>query len=442
MSSNARDERDSVPLPLATLLVDKRPEHALTPELYDPVVKRVAHVEAVIQTSVAARALRRIGLGQATVSCLACSTIAASVYRYRLQWRAMLALLGVGEAVLTSLNLLADLDSRDELALASVKDDKEADDSDHRLASDVRHLACFWIVYGSLAVLESVRSIATGQTGNGVQRSSVTARLRPLARRMRVMVRKLVNKYPKFEFLAPARPSVKRPFPQPRPINVAAAVPTPAVAKWLSSEVKYRIFKLLLLWTMLRRDGLGASGIWDWIVGPFYAVHRRRQVQTDDAGQKRRRIARIVIDDVEDETVPEAVSPRPDMFDQDSVSTSTSPAYTRHSYTSSRDYSAHDTSFSSSTACASSFSHESPFAATASSSTTASVHASPAFPTPNVPFRLTSTSHPIRATMASAPVSGVELGSPTPSRTAVKGYELGASIDSDKSWIGAKEWAS
>ncbi|KAK4053161.1 hypothetical protein OIV83_001896 [Microbotryomycetes sp. JL201] len=440
MASDRARSHASVPLPLATLLLDARPEHALTSELYDPVVKRVAHVEAAVQTSAAAKALRRIGLRHATVTCLACSAMAAGVYRCKLQWRAMLAVLGVGEAAAASLHLLADLDDRrDNHASARLSEQEHGKDMDDQLVQDTRHLACFWLVYASLAVLESVRSTAT-EPGNGVQRSVITSRLKPAMRYLRVMVRKLANKYTRLEFLAPSRSRVRRPFPQPRPLAATPAVAYPAVARWLSSELKYRLLKLLFLWAMLRRDGFGASAIWDWLIGPFFAVHRRRQVALDDAGQKRRRVARLVIDDVEDGTVPEAVSPRPDMFDHDSVSTSTSPAYTRHSYSSDRDCSTNETSFSTSTA-APSFSLDSPFAGSGASN-----HGSPAFPTPNVPFRLTSTSHPIRATMASTglpePKLHVGADSPTPTSRSMKGFDLGASMDSDKSWIGAKEWAS
>ncbi|KAK4058611.1 hypothetical protein OIO90_000055 [Microbotryomycetes sp. JL221] len=443
-SANSRGDEQTVRLPLATLLAQARPHHPLVSKVYDPVVPRVANVEAVVHTSIVAQLMRRIGLKHRSISCLACSALVAGVYKYRQQWRAMMGLLGVAEAVCTTFNLLATLEAKEVRQTSHDEGADEQERAEHRIRQEIKHLASFWIVFATLSVLESVR--ATG-ISDIERRGVVSSRIRTTLRQLRIMVRRLANKYPHLEFIAPARRSVgsnvRRPFPQPRPLALKAVQPAPAIATWLSSEVKYRVFKLLFLWTMLRRDGLGASAIWEWVFGPLCTVNRTRQVRLDETtGQKRRRVARVVIGEEDDTHVPQAVSPRQDPARiEDSPSISTSPAYTRHSYNSSREYSTNDTSFSPSVSSSqtASYAGESPFVTSAGGNS--------AFPTPNVPFRLTSSSHPIRATvaqdMASIHASASTIGdSPTPSSRHTKGFDLGASIDNDKSWIGTREWAS
>ncbi|ORY79721.1 hypothetical protein BCR35DRAFT_304540 [Leucosporidium creatinivorum] len=399
------------PLPLATALLRVTPNHPLIHLITSPLLARIAIIEA---TALRLPLLRRLGFSSAAIDVLALLAVGGAAARWRAQWRTMLGVLGVGEAILRTLGMLDLLERNEEQ-----EDEEQERDRRAKEKQEMKHLLCFWLAYGLISLGQSLR--ATTPTSFVAPRP-ILQRLTPLLRRLRATLKPLATRYPSLPFLVPpSRPAPRRPksFPQPRPL-LAASLPRPPVpVAWLSSEVKYRLVKLFVLWTALRRDGWGASALWDWILGPIFSVKRSRKVE-NGLGKKKRRIKVVVEEELQTEEGSQ--SPRQDVFAESecSSSTTTSPTDSRH-----HSYSA-DHSFSSSA-------NNSPYHHSTSSS---------AFPTPNVPFRLTSSSHPIRGgSQADYPPSTQgRMESPTPNRNA--GYHvedlLGAlskgSVGADESW--------
>lgn len=374
-------------LPLSTVLLGYTPSHPLIHLLAGPILTRIAWLESL---AVRNPPLRRLGFNATAIDVVVLVGLVGAVARWRAQWRAMLGVLGAGEAVLRTVRLL---DERDEAEEGT----EEEQEQRRRHKEDTKHMLCFWLVYSAISISQSLR--ATTSATPLLMRQPLTQRLAPLLRRLRALLRPLTMRYPTLAFLAPsAQPAPRRPgaFPQPRPFLPLANLPRPPLpVAWLSSEVKYRLIKLLVLWTALRQDGWGASAIWDWVLGPILSVKRSRRVERG-AGKTRRRV-KVVL---EEELVEDggSQSPRQDVFagsECSSSSTTTSPTYGRG-----RHYEG-DTSLSSGTS-------ESPYTHSSSSSSTA-------FPTPNgIPFRLTSSSHPIRGGLQSEYTAPGRLESPTP----------------------------
>lgn len=399
-------------LPLSTLLTRSAPSHPLIQIIASPVLPRVALLEAIVLSH--AGILRRAGLSPRTIVSVAVLALGTAVARFRIQWRAMLGLLGLTEAIVRSLKILESFDAN--AGLAQVESEHN-----QRQQHEIKHLLSFWIVYGLIALLEALRAPPTSATSVLAPRPFL-ARLAPVTRTFRALLQRIATGYPGFAFLAPTRRPQRRPFPQPRPrISDVPALPAQSLAAaYLSSEVKYRIVKLLVLWTALRQDGWGASFLWDWVLGPIAAVARKRaeeQGPDEEMGigrpRRKKRVIRVIMTEEDEDGLitdkgDHEASPRQDVFaGEDSNSTATSPTYSRRSFASTREDTgedldgdeAGDASFASSSHHGSPFSH---------------VSSTNPFPTPNVQFRLASSAHPIRGSAADYHAGITRFDSPTP----------------------------
>lgn len=315
------EEPTSYALPLTTLL-SRAPSHPLIQLFTSPLIPRVAFIESRLLLSPPAALLRRLHLGSRSILFLATLGIGAAGARWREQWRVALGVAGIAEAVGRSLGLLAALEAGTELQDA---------------AEEVKRLLCFWLFFASLSLSESLVS------------SSPTP-LRPPAF-LRPFLRSLPLPRPRTRFPQPA------PFPLPRRASQTTRL--------------HPLLKLLLLWTSIRPD-IGASAIWDYLLGPLFAVHAERV--------KDQPRARVVLFPPPS-TIPQKEAARPYTLPE-------SP----------------DASYEEEDATADS---------TSPSPTPSPRHAN-GFPTPeHIPYSLTSMMHPIHARMAAAAaVGGVsELGS-------------------------------
>lgn len=410
--TNASETR----LPLSTLLLRSTPSHPLVQILASPILPRVALLESILLSH--ANLLRRIGLSSRGIVALAVLSLGGAIARWRDQWRTMLGILGLSEAMLRSWRVLERMDA----GVADQVDGAAMEQQQH----EVKHLLSFWIVYALIALGESLRASSTSSTA---PTRPVSSRLSPLTRQLRVGLHRLAGKYPSFGFLSPPRAPQRRPFPQPRP-RPGDLPPAPLLAvTYLSSEVKYRVVKLLVLWTALRQDGWGASFVWDWVLGPLCAVSRQRAAV--QGGGRKRRVVRVVsLDEEDDGDVQHAtsISPRQDVFasEDSTTSTPTSPAYSRRSYSSTHE--SGDSSFTSSTYSAPTPPHGSPYSHASSTN---------AFPTPDVRFRLASTAHPIRGSIADYHGGITRTDSPTPASRVGSSYAvepLGDSAGEGQGW--------
>lgn len=324
--------------------------------LAGPVHPRLAFLESRLLLSTPAAVLKRLGFSPPAISTLALALACALAARWRAQWRLLLAALGVAEATARSFALLDALD-RDK-------------DRDRKLKQETKHVVSFWLLYALVHTAETARAIdpsphATAPARYRVYLRTLLSHLRPLLLR----------------FL-PTRPPHPTAFPQPTPFLPSSALSGRSTANFLDpSTPTYAIVKLLLLWTALRRDGTGASALWDWLVSPVLAVRkargggrRKRVVVIEDYASATSTASEAEASDVEEEgdhvlSPPRAGQRRPTPPSAQQVSPSPSP---------------------------------SPSSSSSSSSetlpTTPLLPGSNAFPTPpHVAYRLTSLSHPIHA---------------------------------------------
>lgn len=314
------EESTSYALPLTTLL-SRAPTHPLVQLITSPLTPRVAFLESHLLLSPPASILRRLHLGSRSILFLAALGIGAVGTRWRQQWRVALGVAGVAEAVGQSLGLLA--------ALEAGKEVEEA-------AEQVKRLVSFWLFFASLSLSESLVA------------SSPSTPLRPPPF-LRPFLRSLPLPRTRTRFPQPA------PFPLPRPTRQTTRL--------------HPLLKLLLLWTALRPD-IGASAVWDYLLGPLFAVQADRG--------KGKPSARVVLfppppssparkDDVRPYTLPSSpnASYIDDEEDPDATADSTSP------------------------------------------SPTPSPRVAQGFPTPeHIPYTLTSMMHPIHARLAAAAAVG------------------------------------
>ena len=328
-------------LPLSTALLP-----LLSHPLVAPLLPRLSALESLLLCSAPSQLLLRLGLSPSLLSLLSFLSLSALLVRVRAQWRLMVALLGAGEAVGRSVSLLDRLD-RGSTSTSTTKRDLD----------ETKHLLCWWTLYAAVQLAASYRPS-----------SSPALHLPPAFLRL---VRSLRPR--------PTRSA----FPQPSPLP--ALLPPRTTAR-LSSQATEAL-KLGILWTALRTDGLGASTVWDWVLGPVLAVRRARR-----AGYPKRRVVVIDDDDVRVDDSP------PPAGQQDLFSPSSS------SSTSGDD--------------------RSPTPSPHSQSLSSTHLASPAPPTPaHISYRLTSSSHPIHGRAPRSAFAFETDDSPSPRRAGVYAVE-------------------
>ncbi|GAA6051550.1 hypothetical protein JCM3770_000411 [Rhodotorula araucariae] len=151
----------STALPLASFVAAHAPTHPLPRLLVDPVVPRVAAVEAALLTSRPATLLLRLGVAsERSIVALALVALAGTLARYRNQWRAVLWALGLGEALGRTVRLLQRADgappSRGDPKRAGAGQRDPEDDFD--AADETPHVLSFWLLFAALSLFDTLRS--------------------------------------------------------------------------------------------------------------------------------------------------------------------------------------------------------------------------------------------------------------------------------------------
>jgi len=160
----ATTSRESHPLPLASFVAQRAPTHPLPRLVTDPVLPRIAHLEAALLTSRPAALFLRLGIAsERSIVALALAALAAALARWRAQWRAVLWALGLGEALSRTVRLLQ------RQAAASDGEGKQhgqggSDDVDD--AEETQHVLSFWLFFAALSLLDTLRSTPSGPSSS------------------------------------------------------------------------------------------------------------------------------------------------------------------------------------------------------------------------------------------------------------------------------------
>lgn len=213
--------------------------------------------------------------------------------KYKDHWKSGLAALGVIEALTRSLNVLDGLELEASGGMNHEGNgNKSTREERERRQQEIKHLLCFWMLFASISLLESIRTLPAS-TNNNASTLTSWGTLRDAVEKLR---KGLWRNIPS---LVPPTPAARarRPFPQPSSFPLPLALPSipsllppkvvlvptplptlPSMVRSISTRksVKYALLKLLVLWIGLRKDGFGASAIWDWVLGPLFAVKRSR----------------------------------------------------------------------------------------------------------------------------------------------------------------------
>ncbi|GAA5941840.1 uncharacterized protein JCM15063_000794 [Sporobolomyces koalae] len=317
-------------LPLTSLVTRGIPSHPLPHLVLDPVLDRLAKLEASTLASKPARWLRQLGASDQTVVGLVAVALVTGLARSRRQWRAFVVLLGVGEAVGRTLDLIdkaGDCKRRD--PLGNNNGDNESDNDEEGLLADAQHVLSFWTLFFSVTLYETLRTspaaVAVHAPATSNRFRSTLSRFRqiylrfvrmwivPLVYRSRYAASSLLETYPRLSRFPtlPFSPGIiaqlvrrptrrarrSNPFPEPLPATTdvsswLSTIPLahsyfvsttrgvkPTASDLTAAEIKWNVVKLLVLWTGLRRDGFGAKSVlFDWIVGPIVKRTKRAQV--------------------------------------------------------------------------------------------------------------------------------------------------------------------
>lgn len=229
-------------LPLSSSLLPLASSHPLVELLLKPVLLRLSWIEGTVLSN--ASLLRRLNLSPSSIDALALVAIAAFTARFKGQWRAMLAVLGMAEATYRSVRLLQLLERSD--SEAEGRDDERGKRRKEREKQEIKHVLCFWLFYSLLALGQSLRA-TSASTSFLVAPKPISQRVAAFNRRLRSLVQPLTTRYPSLAFFnAPPRlaPRQPRTFPQPRPLIPVTLPRPPLPVKWLNTEVKYRLFKV------------------------------------------------------------------------------------------------------------------------------------------------------------------------------------------------------
>ncbi|KAM0752838.1 hypothetical protein T439DRAFT_323452 [Meredithblackwellia eburnea MCA 4105] len=271
-------EYNTTPLFISTKLLNFTGSHPLTRSVHP----RISRLESILLASPPARLLLRFGFSHSAVSLIGLIGGLGGLIRGRRQWRFFLTCLGVGEAITRTVSVLDALEETDS---------REQEDETRKkwFRDEVKHLASFWLVFALLELLESVQRMPPTQP----RRWRPPLAFRRLMHRLSATYKRLnLPKVQLWSTLAAPKPTA---FPQPTPFvtstsGVLRRTPLPFTLFPSSSEVIYRLFKTFVLLNSLRKQGFGASSIWEWLIRPFVVVSRSRNV-----GYPKRRV--IVVED-------------------------------------------------------------------------------------------------------------------------------------------------
>jgi hypothetical protein len=364
----------TLPLPVSTLFSNFGSLHPLLHLVVAPLLPRFNWIESTILLSPPSSLLLRLGLGSTSIITLSTLGGAAGIVRWREQWRFMLSALGILEAVGRSWNAL------DALERDSTTKGKEREKGEEKEREEIKHVLCFWIFFALVEVSGSfIRSDLSAKNAFKLPHGW-RSRLRNVAVALHVL-----------KLTPPGTPRTNRVFPQPKPFPSRPTSISPAPV-----ELKRALMKLMILWVGLRKDGWGASALWDWGIGPILAVRRSRQT-----GRGSRKVVKVVV--VRPSQGDALSSEEDDEMDEGA----TSPRMDHHS----SGCSSSSSTFSptSSPTIHATASYLSPTPSPAASPSPASQSQSSNFPTPqHIPYRLTSQHHPIHA--RSVVTSGSEGG--------------------------------
>lgn len=308
-------------LPLSSTFANSIPSHPLPALLLNPITPRLASLESALLSSPPARILARLGLGPKAIVLLAVAGLARLGSKYRAQWRALLGLLGVAEGVGRTVGLLDALErGTGEEQVASHRKGKGKAKAEIPLKEEAKHVLSWWMLYAAIILAERFHphqlpalsfpslplldwrrynntSAATAITNLSIDLiTAIRRRLLPLLARFPA----LALRFPQLLFPAnpPHRTGPRRAYPQPRPFAAHAGaggqLPPPLPVSFCGGEVRWEVVKLVVLWGGLRRDGFGASAIWDWLVGPVCAVAGAKA-----KGRRAGKVVKVVSDDDE-----------------------------------------------------------------------------------------------------------------------------------------------
>lgn len=325
-------EEEEERLPLASSLARLAPSHPLLATLLiDPLLVRVARLERALLSSPPAQTLLRLGLATERVVVAVVAALAAlAVVRWRAQWRAMVYTLALGDVVRRTVALLAELSPAAQRRRRPAGVHAPAPDPDE----EAQHLLSFWLLVALLSLAESFRTRPRhplAETFTASRRSnSLSARaakflhalrhsylqfirryILPTLLRTRWAAQRFVTTYPSFDpapvlaklpalpnhyylrlpFMTPTPSRPRASFPQPRahPSDRPPRGPGPIPLAWswfvsssavlngtntsTGAEIRWSLFKLVLLLLGQRTDALGARNVlWTWGLEPLVAV--------------------------------------------------------------------------------------------------------------------------------------------------------------------------
>ncbi|BGP38199.1 hypothetical protein JCM10449v2_002128 [Rhodotorula kratochvilovae] len=193
-ASPSSSRESSTALPLASFVAEHAPSHPLPRLLVDPVVPRVAALEAALLTSRPATLLLRLGIAsELSIVALALVALVGALARWRSQWRAVLWALGLGEALGRTVRLLQRADSAAAGgANAKGKARARSDDADEQdVVEETQHVLSFWLLVAALSLFDTLRSTPSGAAAIPSSRLAFLA----LPERVRTALRSVRHTY-------------------------------------------------------------------------------------------------------------------------------------------------------------------------------------------------------------------------------------------------------
>lgn len=337
---------ESERLPLASSLARVAPAHPLVATLLiDPLRVRVARLERALLSSAPAQTLLRLGLATERVVVAVVAALGAlAVVRWRAQWRAMVYTLALGDVVRRTVALLADLSPAAKGAQRRRRPDGVRGAPEPDSDEEAQHLLSFWLLVALLSFAESFRTrprhplAETFTTSHSLSsraakflhalRHSYLQFIRryilPTLLRTRWAAQRFVTTYPSFDpapvlakiptlpnnyylrlpFVTrtPSRPRASFPQPRAHPSDRPPRGPGPIPLAWswfvsssavlngtstssTGAEIRWSLFKLVLLLLGQRTDALGARNVlWTWGLEPLVAVSAKLRSSHDGGG--------------------------------------------------------------------------------------------------------------------------------------------------------------
>lgn len=274
---------------------------------------------------------------------------ALAVVRWRAQWRAMVYTLALGDVVRRTVALLADLSPAAAKKGAQRRPDGVHAPLEPDSDEEAQHLLSFWLLVALLSFAESFRTrprhpLAETFAANSRGSNSLSARaakflhalrhsylqfirryILPTLLRTRWAAQRFVTTYPSFDpapvlaklpalpnhyylrlpFMTPTPSRPRASFPQPRahPSDRPPRGPGPIPLAWswcvsssavlngtnasssTGAEIRWSLFKLVLLLLGQRTDALGARNVlWTWGLEPLVAVSAKLRSSSSDRG--------------------------------------------------------------------------------------------------------------------------------------------------------------